>query len=46
MSKRKSKSGLGELILLGAGIYGLIKILGENEPAVGQAIAPHYDPAN
>lgn len=44
MSKRNSKSSFGEMILLGLGVYGLIKILGDNEPTVGQAILPHYDP--
>jgi hypothetical protein len=44
MRKRKSKSGLGEMILLGFGMYGLYKMLEDNEPVVGQAIVPNYNP--
>ncbi|MBK8396756.1 MAG: hypothetical protein IPL26_16175 [Leptospiraceae bacterium] len=44
MRKVKSKTSFGEMILLGVGMYGLYKILGDNTPAIGQEIVPFYDP--
>lgn len=43
MRKVKSKTSFGEMILLGVGMYGLYKILGDNTPAIGQEIVPFYD---
>lgn len=44
MRKIKSQSSFGEMILLGVGMYGLYKILGDNTPAIGQEIVLFYDP--